>query len=211
MSNDKNDNLPAAPGQRSVQLHSNGLKAGALIEQALANLKPDQMSNLMAKAADEALRLEVKGREQNLDYVTSKKTIEDHIDTFAMLEKGKEGKFTTVRQSVVSDVKTPAGNMRIESKSGGACFVATAAYEDSDHANVRFLRAFRDDCLVHSSGGRAFIDWYWRVGPQLALIVGNYTILKLLARHVLSLIVVSVGLFWEAKASNIAVKRGAAR
>lgn len=211
MSNDKNNNLPAVPEQRAVQLHNNGLKAGALIEQAIANLNPDQMGNLMAKAADEALRLEVKGREQNLDYVAGKKTIEDHIDTFSMLEKGKEGKFTTVRQTVVSDVKTGAGNMRIESKFGGVCFVATAAYGDADHANVRFLRAFRDDCLTYSSGGRAFIDWYWRVGPRLALIVGKHTSLKWLTCRILSLIIVSIGLFWEAKASNIAVKRDAAR
>lgn len=202
MSNDKKTTYPAVPEQRAVQLHNNGLKAGALLEQAIANLNPDQMGNLIAKAADEALRLEVKAREQNLDYVAGKKTIEDHIDTFAMLEKGKEGKFTTVRQTVVSDVKTGAGNMRIESKSGGVCFVATAAYEDVDHPNVRFLRAFRDDCLVYSSGGRAFIDWYWKVGPRLALIVGNYILLKWLTRRVLSLIIVSIRLFWEVKASN---------
>ncbi|MCB0738956.1 MAG: hypothetical protein KDC92_15715 [Bacteroidetes bacterium] len=202
MSNDKNDKLPTVPKQHAVQLHNNGLKSGSLIEQALTSLNTDQMSNLMTKAAEEALRLEVKGREQGLDYVTGKKAIEDHIDTFAMLEKGKEGKFTTVRQSVVSNVKTGAGNMQIESKSGASCFVATVAYENADHANVRFLRAFRDEFLAYSSNGRAFIGWYWRVGPRLALIVGNNALLKWFTRCLLSLIIVSIGLFWNANESN---------
>lgn len=203
MSNDKYDKLPAVPEQRAAQLHNNGLKAGTLIDQALSNLNQEQVCNLLTKAADEALRLEVKAREQDLDHYAGKKKIEDHIDTFDMLEKGKEGKFTTVRQKIVSDINTGAGKMRIESKSGATCFVATTAYENADHENVRFLRAFRDDCLVYYSGGRAFINWYWRVGPQLALIVGNYTSLRWLTRRVLSLIIVSIGLFWKVKASNI--------
>ena len=51
---------------------------------------------------------------------------------------------------------------------GGACFVATAAYRDPWHPDVRFLRAFRDTWLVHRAWGRVFIAIYWRVGPILA-------------------------------------------
>lgn len=51
---------------------------------------------------------------------------------------------------------------------GGSCFVATAAYGDPGHADVVFLRAFRDQWLVHRPWGRAFIAFYWRVGPKMA-------------------------------------------
>ncbi|GGD28586.1 calcium-binding protein [Sinisalibacter lacisalsi] len=50
----------------------------------------------------------------------------------------------------------------------GTCFVATAAYGDPWHPDVVFLRAFRDQWLVHRAWGRAFIAFYWRVGPIIA-------------------------------------------
>lgn len=149
----------------------------------------------MAKAADEALRLEVKTRELHIDYVAGKKTIEDHVYTFAMLEK--QGKLT--RQKVVSEVKTGAGNMRIESKSGATCFVATATYGDADHPNVRFLRAFRDDCLVRTSIGRTFIGWYWVIGPKLASQVCKYSLLRSLSHASISLLVIVIKLFTKVR------------
>ncbi len=51
---------------------------------------------------------------------------------------------------------------------GGTCFVATAAYGDPWHSDVVFLRAFRDQWLVDRAWGRAFIAFYWRVGPKMA-------------------------------------------
>ena len=50
----------------------------------------------------------------------------------------------------------------------GSCFVATAAYRDPWHPDVVFLRAFRDQWLAHRAWGRAFIAFYWQVGPILA-------------------------------------------
>lgn len=180
---DKNiENLPAQLSEKSGQLANGGMNARGLIDNALANLNKEQAQTLMGKAAEEALRLEVKQREQSLDYVAGKKTIEDHIETFEMLDK--RGKLT--RQSVVTDVKTGAGNMRIESKSGAACFVATAAFGDADHAHVRFLRRFRDDVLSRSGPGRSFIKWYWQIGPVMAIHVGRSNILQSLSRICLS-------------------------
>jgi hypothetical protein len=166
----------------SVQLHGNGLKAGSLIEQSVSNLNQDQAKQLMAKAADEALRLEVKNREQNMDYVVGKKAAEDHIDTFSLLEKN--GKLT--RQKVISDIKTGAGNLRIESKSGATCFVASVAYGDPNHADVAFLRHYRDTVLNAYTLGRSFISWYWRWGPVLAKAIGWSGILRRLSRICIS-------------------------
>ena len=139
----------------------------------------------MAKAGEEALRLEVKSREQNMDYVAGKKVAEDHIDTFNMLEKGGR----TTRQTVTSDIKTGAGNMRIESKSGATCFVASVAYDDPNHPDVMFLRSFRDNVLSNSQNGQAFIAWYWKNGPKLAQFVGKSVVLRKSARSVISKIV----------------------
>lgn len=50
----------------------------------------------------------------------------------------------------------------------GTCFVATAAYRDPDHPDVVYLRAFRDEWLVHRAWGRVFIKVYWQIGPILA-------------------------------------------
>ena len=171
---------------RMLQLHNSGsARVGALIDNALTNLTKEQSSNLAAKAGEAALQLEIKAREQNLDYVAGKKTIEDHIDAFAMLEK--QGKLT--RHKIETVTKTGAGTMRIESKAGATCFVATATYGGADHPNVRFLRTFRDDCLSLTPAGRAFIAWYWRAGPRMAKWVKRSTVLKGVSHFTLSMLV----------------------
>lgn len=184
MSDEKN--LPVQTrSDNAVQLHDNGLQAGSLIEQSLSRLNVQQAQNLMAKAGEEALRLEVKSREQNMNYVAGKKAAEDHIDTFNMLEK--EGIMT--RQKVTSDFKTGAGNMRIESKAGASCFVASVAYNDPNHPDVIFLRGFRDAVLIKSKAGQAFIDWYWNNGPKLAGTVARFSVLRRATKFLISLIV----------------------
>ena len=169
----------------AVQLHESGLQAGSLIEHSLSRLNGQQVQNLMEKAGDEALRLEIKNREINMDYVVGRKVVEDHIDAFNMLDKSGR----TTRQSVTSDVKTGAGNMRIESKSGATCFVASVAYDDPNHPDVMFLRGFRDHVLSKSTRGQSFIAWYWKYGPKLARIVGRSAVLCKAAKLALSGIV----------------------
>lgn len=186
--------IPVANNARKLSnLHDNGLRAGSLVEQSLKLLNPEQASNLMMKAGEEALRLEVKNREQNLDYVVGKKVVEDHIQTFEMLDK--KGKLT--RQSVVTDVKTGAGNMRIESKSGATCFVASVAYDDPNHPDVMYLRLFRDSVLAKNKLGVAFIAWYWRNGPKLAKVVSKSNFLKYLAKINIALVVCVIRKLWK--------------
>ncbi|GAB7549933.1 CFI-box-CTERM domain-containing protein [Cupriavidus sp. 8B] len=191
--------VSTGPGDsRVVQLRDGGLQPGQLIDVALSNLTQSQAQALMGKAADAALQLEVKAREQNLDYVAGKKALEDHIEAFDMLDK--RGHLT--RQNVTSDIKTGAGNMRVESKSGATCFVATAAYGGADHPDVRFLRAFRDGWLQHRKFGRAFIEWYWRVGPKLARVVASREQLRRASRAALRLLVRGLRLCWRDPASR---------
>jgi len=59
---------------------------------------------------------------------------------------------------------TPAGM----TSGGFSCFVATVAYGNGDYPSVKVLRQFRDLVLMKFSAGRAFVAWYYRVGPGLA-------------------------------------------
>ncbi|WP_152906773.1 CFI-box-CTERM domain-containing protein [Pseudomonas aeruginosa] len=189
MSDDKK-NLKASSSNRNVELHDNGLKAGSLINQAVSRLSKEQADSLMQKAGEEALRLEAKQHELNIEYVHAKKTVEDHIDAFNMLEKS--GRLTT--QKVTTDVKSGNSTMRIESKSGAKCFVATAAYQNPYHPDVKYLRAFRDETLSKSKAGRSFIDWYWRTGPRLASFVEDKPVVRSMAKFSIGIIVKAIKL-----------------
>lgn len=191
----KNNKALTVGGQHNqIQLHKGGgLQAGQIINHSLANLTPEQLQNLTGKAAEEALRLEVKAREQEQDYRVGRRAIADHVDSFEMLSK--EGGLT--RQTMRSEVNTGAGKMTIESKSGAACFVATAAYGDANHPDVILLRTFRDNVLVHHLMGRVFIRWYWATGPHLAKVVGRIPTLKHISRWILVHIVAALRNIWR--------------
>jgi len=49
-----------------------------------------------------------------------------------------------------------------------SCFIATAVYGSPDAPEVRYLRQFRDETLVHSWLGRRFVAAYYRISPPLA-------------------------------------------
>jgi len=76
---------------------------------------------------------------------------------------------------------TPAG-----AGSGGyKCFVASVAYGSGDYPAVRVLRQFRDSVLVKYAGGRKFIEFYYKVGPDLADAFKSSSFLKTLVRGLL--------------------------
>ncbi|WCR02235.1 calcium-binding protein [Paracoccus saliphilus] len=75
-------------------------------------------------------------------------------------------------------------------QAGEACFVATAAYGDPYHPDVVALRAFRDLHLSRYRLGRAFIRFYWRVGPKLASMTKPPSIHGRVCRYIINGIVV---------------------
>ncbi len=53
------------------------------------------------------------------------------------------------------------------------CFIATAVFEDSQTPELQIFRAFRDELLLPSATGRAFVEFYYRFSPPLARLVGR--------------------------------------
>lgn len=69
------------------------------------------------------------------------------------------------------DPKDPKDDPKDGDGEGGSCFIATASYGNAAHPDVAWLRAFRDEVLLPHPIGRAFIRFYWQVGPLMAKLV----------------------------------------
>jgi len=65
------------------------------------------------------------------------------------------------------------------------CFIATACYGNGDHPAVRELRLFRDECLLISKPGEAFVQWYYGWSPKWAAVIGNRPVLRVVVRWVI--------------------------
>lgn len=67
----------------------------------------------------------------------------------------------------------------------GFCFIATAAFGSYEDRYVRVLRDFRDDVLLATPEGRAFVDWYYTHSPAAAAYIAERPALRILTQLVL--------------------------
>ncbi len=65
------------------------------------------------------------------------------------------------------------------------CFVATAAHGSAMASDVETLRAFRNQVLMASAPGRAFVRAYYALGPRLASVIASSDALRAVTRAVL--------------------------
>jgi hypothetical protein len=72
------------------------------------------------------------------------------------------------------------------------CFIATAAYGSPWAREVVLLQNYRDDYLARRSWGRNFIRAYYRLSPYPAKIIGKNQLLRLLARCLLTPLILSI-------------------
>ena len=72
------------------------------------------------------------------------------------------------------------------------CFIATAAWGSWMDPHVVTLRAFRDDFLMRSPQGRAFVAFYYRHSPPLAAFIGEHEPLRGAVRALLAPVVFAV-------------------
>jgi hypothetical protein len=64
----------------------------------------------------------------------------------------------------------------------GWCFIATAAYGTPMAGEIQILREFRDEYLLTSAVGQAFVDFYYRVSPPIAEFITEHPSLKPIVR-----------------------------
>jgi hypothetical protein len=71
--------------------------------------------------------------------------------------------------------------IKVEPKSSSNCFVITATMGDPYHPIVNEFRAYRDQKLLTNSLGKAFVSFYYKVGPYLASIISKSEVLRKLS------------------------------
>jgi len=71
------------------------------------------------------------------------------------------------------------------SSDGGHCFVATSAYGNYEHPQVRSLRGFRDHVLMPTWLGRHFVAAYYAVSPPIAAVIAEADVLRATTRVLL--------------------------
>lgn len=75
---------------------------------------------------------------------------------------------------------------------GGGCFIATAAYGSYLDPHVSVLRNFRDEVLMKSVPGKAFVKFYYKHSPPVAAYIADHAVLRLLMRLVLTPLIFAV-------------------
>jgi len=68
-------------------------------------------------------------------------------------------------------------------RSGGLCFIATAAYGSSTGKQLGVLREFRDDVLLKSTIGSRLVDLYYQTSPPIADFVSGDIFVRALVRE----------------------------
>ncbi len=89
----------------------------------------------------------------------------------------------------------PGGNVAPPSSGGGSsggCFIATAAFGSYLDPQVVVLRHFRDNVLMKSEPGKAFVKLYYTYSPPVADFIYEHDFLRLLTRWALTPLIFAV-------------------
>ena len=133
------------------------------VDFVMRTLTPEEQEKLRAIAVAEGLRTEILLRELQVKTLAARGDIDATIATAETLKAQKHD------SKIVSEHATASGSTRIEiTHKSRPCYVATACYGDPAHPDVAVLRRFRDEHLLQSVPGRAFISLYAVLAPLLA-------------------------------------------
>ena len=84
------------------------------------------------------------------------------------LPRDYEAMVTELRDYYVKAASMLEDLAKLEKRSNGGCYIATAVYGSYDAPSVMVLRRYRDETLARSVRGRSFIRAYYAVSPALA-------------------------------------------
>ncbi len=147
-----------------------------LLNEALQRMPESKAQEIMGKAADEALRLQVKRRESEDDVNIINEKLRSAARFSDDMEHNQSSDYNVsqTHHSEHGDARiTVSRKIEAKSESRKFCFVATACFGNVDHPVVSDLRVFRDEKLVQYYWGRSFISWYYENGEGLASIVSK--------------------------------------
>jgi hypothetical protein len=105
-----------------------------------------------------------------------------------------EGIVVVAAVGTPSPVSTAASTVGSVSSSGGGggCFIATAAFGSYLDPHVMVLRHFRDDVLLQSELGTAFVKFYYKHSPPIADFIAQHETLRILMRFALTPLIFAV-------------------
>jgi hypothetical protein len=77
----------------------------------------------------------------------------------------------TKNKNIITETETQV--QAATKQASGGCYIATMAYGDYDHHQVRILRGYRDEVLFKTLLGRIFIWFYYLLSPYAVKILKN--------------------------------------
>jgi hypothetical protein len=94
-------------------------------------------------------------------------------------------------------------------RASGFCFIATAAFGSYESRWVHVLRDFRDEWLLPTPEGRAFVDWYYANSPPAAAFIAEHRAARILVQMALLPIIAIAAFFvyfsWPLKLATVVV------
>tara|TARA_R110002094_G_scaffold8454_7_gene17957 strand:+ start:2946 stop:4181 length:1236 start_codon:yes stop_codon:yes gene_type:complete len=157
-----------------------------LLGEALQRMAPAQQEKVLGKATEEALRLQVKSKEGQIDNAMASDKVEGVATAAERLgQTGNDFSVQAEHRSEHGSVKVTVSKQSSLTQRVGKCFVATACYGHYDHPTVVVLRTFRDSVLTRRKPGRLFVAWYYRHSPDAARVIEGSRPLRLATRVVL--------------------------
>lgn len=175
---------------RSLNLGSNGINAigslGSLASLETLFLDSNQVSDISVLSSMGSL--EWVNLYNNPLSETSQQLIEtlrQNSITVAMEDYEHQWGTELPSQFTTPPTGSLAGSRESTSEAASGCFIATAAYGSAFHRDILVLRQFRDQILMQTSMGKAFVEQYYTLSPPIARVIEQHPWLALTVRALL--------------------------